>query len=426
MKKNKQEFIRNPIRFFFKGILYPLLGWIFIVPFSLVIPRKKNRVLFIGRSGGGFLDNIKYLFLHLEEMGKQDAHWKDKLDYSYLTEDGDLFNRFKKENLRVLHYPGIKAAWFMMRTGLLIVDNVDWIQRNKYHFLRNAKKIQLWHGVFLKKIELDNTQIINSMNSGLMKMYYTLKGRFPHYDMLLSPSPFFTGNVFTNAIPARRIYESNYPRTDCLTGEENDLYFIGTDRDAVERVENFRRKGYKIVLYAPTFRDTGGDAISGEYLDINRLSDFGGKNRIVFVLKFHRWGTSDNPLRNISSLENIIFHSHSTDVYPLLPGIDLLITDYSSIYLDYLLLSRPVVFFPYDREKYVSRDRELYFDYESMTPGPKCYNQEELEKEMNRFLKEGIDNYGKERDKIRDLTFKYKDGKSSERIWDFIYSNYLN
>ena len=45
-----------------------------------------------------------------------------------------------------------------------------------------------------------------------------------------------------------------------------------------------------------------------------------------------------------------------------------------------------------------------------MTPGPKCYNQEELEKEMIGFLKEGIDNYGKEREKVKGLTFKYKDG----------------
>lgn len=422
MKKNKQKLIRNPIRFFFKGIVYPLLGWIFVVPFTLLLPRKKNRVLLIGRSGGGFLDNIKYLFLFLEEKIRE-----RELEYYYLTEDKNLYRILKGKELRVMLYPGFKTFWFMMRTRLVIVDNVDWIQRNKYHFLRKSRKIQLWHGVFLKKIELDNSQIINSMNSRLMKIYYTLKGRFPHYDMLLSPSPFFTRNVFAEAIPAGRIYESNYPRTDCFTGEANDLYFIGTDSDAVERMDNFRKKKYKVVLYAPTFRDTGGDAISGEYLDIRRLSDFGRKNHIVFVLKFHRWGASDNPLvsKNIASRENIIFYSHSKDVYPLLPGIDLLITDYSSIYLDYLLLARPVIFFPYDREKYVSRDREFYFDYESMTPGPKCYNQEELETEINRFLKEGIDDYGKEREKLRDLAFKYKDGKSSKRIWDFIYRNYL-
>ena len=58
---------------------------------------------------------------------------------------------------------------------------------------------------------------------------------------------------------------------------------------------------------------------------------------------------------------------------------DLLITDYSSIFFDFLLLDRPIVFFPYDLEQYLSQDRAMYFDYEIMTPGPKCRTYDELE-----------------------------------------------
>ena len=49
---------------------------------------------------------------------------------------------------------------------------------------------------------------------------------------------------------------------------------------------------------------------------------------------------------------------------------DLLITDYSSIYIDYLLLDRPMVFLPYDKERYLE-GRGMNFRYDDVTPGAK-------------------------------------------------------
>lgn len=58
------------------------------------------------------------------------------------------------------------------------------------------------------------------------------------------------------------------------------------------------------------------------------------------------------------------------DVMDVLDVFDLLITDYSSIYIDYLLTGRPMLFLPYDKEEYLS-GRGLNFPYDKVTPGPK-------------------------------------------------------
>ena len=76
--------------------------------------------------------------------------------------------------------------------------------------------------------------------------------------------------------------------------------------------------------------------------------------------------------------KNIFFVRPDSDADPLLPLTDILVTDYSGIYFEFLLLDRPVVFFAFDYEKYVSQDRELYFPYGEVTPGPKAKNLREL------------------------------------------------
>ena len=125
------------------------------------------------------------------------------------------------------------------------------------------------------------------------------------------------------------------------------------------------------------------------------------------------------------NIDNIVFYDNHRDIYPLLGLTDCLITDYCSIYFDYLHLNKPIIYFPFDYEKYIREDRELIFDYDEMTPGPKCYDQYTLQSEITKTLLEGEDEYKEERKKMLDKSFKYKDGKSSERIYEYIKDNFL-
>lgn len=133
------------------------------------------------------------------------------------------------------------------------------------------------------------------------------------------------------------------------------------------------------MLYAPTIRDTGGDAIHDQILELESLNEFALGNNVVVIFKLH-----PIPLYNYNpdGLERIIWYTNVCDVYPLLPLVDVMITDYSSIYLDFILLNRPILFLLYDREKYESKDRELHDYFENFIVGSVSKNQKDLQRDI--------------------------------------------
>ena len=391
------------------------MGWIIFVPLSYLTQKKNNLICFIGRDGGYFLDNVKYQFLYLTNLNNSDH------EFYFLTQNRNTYDRLKKNRLNVLYYPGIKSFIKILRTKIVVVDNWTWIFGTKYHLFYNSLKIQLWHGIPLKKIELSNPIETERAKSIPHRLKNILGGRFPTYDLLISTSRYFTDQSFKSAINQKNIIESGYPRNDIFFKELDSLNTIESNIEIINRSRTLKNEGNKIIVYCPTFRDMNKDVIAEKILDLKKLSDFALDNKLIFILKFH-----PNPDFNYvkSEYPNIIFYENNLDVYPLLPSTDLLITDYSSIYFDYLLLNKPIIFFPYDLDRYITSDRELDFDYDSMTPGPKCFNQKELENEILGLLKDKKDSYSIKRQEIADLAFKHKDGLSSERIYKYICENY--
>jgi CDP-glycerol glycerophosphotransferase len=266
-----------------------------------------------------------------------------------------------------------------------------------------------------KKIELDSHSH-TGINQVMLRMYSYLTGRFPVYDLLISPSAFYTQNVFSKAFRFRNVLECNYPRNDCLSGKSPG-FVLAPERKSLQRIEDLKRSGLRVILYAPTYRDSLGDAIKNRILNMGRLVDFCRNYKILFIFKSH-------PRRDFNQRfpesENIILYENNWDVYPLLPLVDSLITDYSSLYIDYLLLDKPIIFLPYDYRQYIKKEKKLYFNYECQTPGPKCLDQEGLEKEIIKCLDTDQDKYAEARKRMLAWVFAYQDGRGSERILGYI------
>ena len=110
-----------------------------------------------------------------------------------------------------------------------------------------------------------------------------------------------------------------------------------------------------------------------------------------------------------------------SELNELLPHVDILITDYSGAYLDYLLLDRPIIFAPFDIEKYLKMDRELYEDYDEATPGVKCKNWIEVLDKLSIILS-GDDCYKAERLRALNKYHSYCDGDSSKRVYELANS----
>ena len=122
---------------------------------------------------------------------------------------------------------------------------------------------------------------------------------------------------------------------------------------------------------------------------------------------------------------NIRVLDNESDMYPLFAKVDLLVTDYSSIFFDFLLTNKPVLFFPYDKVTYLTKDRSMYDDYDLVTPGYKAYNFEELYTKLELFFRNAslLKRSDVDYDLIKVMYNKYSDSKGAERTYQFIKSN---
>ena len=144
------------------------------------------------------------------------------------------------------------------------------------------------------------------------------------------------------------------------------------------------------------------------------------------LIKMHYYELDKISANFIKEYSHIQFlHNQETnDINRILQHIDILITDYSSVFYDFLVLDRPIIFTPFDLDEYQQIDRELYEDYTSATPGPVCRNWNEIQIQLEEYLS-NRDTYQAEREQIFNQYFKYSDNHNSERIVDAI-TNYIN
>ena len=398
---------------FIANVITLSVGLFVVTPLAYLVPKKRNLFLFIGGKDGRFRDNAKYLYLHLYRSRR------DHIEFYFLTENRQVYEDLQQHQLPVVFYPTISTFYLMLRASVLVVDNFTWIYGRKYHFFMKAFTVQLWHGCSIKSLGLDNSFVQETLKPLWRRVLYAAKGRFPRYDLLLSTSRINTEKIFTPAFRFKEIIESGYPRNDILLTKTDDLDLIGADRHVLKKAAAEKNNGMKILLYAPTFRDTGqgDDFLDKGALDLALLERFAVENHLQIVFKIH-------PFRefpaDFSQYASLLKYDDNGDVYPLLPLVDLLVTDYSSIFFDFLYLDRPIVFFPYDLEKYMREDRNLKYDYHWVTPGPKCTNQKDLHSLITKCLAEDEKIHRQKRKDIFDMSFSHKTGSSAAQILDII------
>ena len=107
------------------------------------------------------------------------------------------------------------------------------------------------------------------------------------------------------------------------------------------------------------------------------------------------------------------------EVGTLLRHAHVLVTDYSSAWIDYLLLDRPVVSYCYDLESYMN-NRGLLYDYESIFPGKLNHTFESFLAELQKALNNGIP--GRQQVRVKRLFHKYSDGNNSRRVCGYLAS----
>ena len=394
-------------------ILFPLrviFGWGLLVPLSFLIP-KDSSIIFITRFSNNFDGNLKYLFLYFTDRSKEYP------DIFFLTSDRKIEKELKSNNLSVLFYPKFSTLVKFLRAGTIIVDGNEWSRDFKFYPLYNSRKIQLWHGSGMKTVGQLKPKKMNQ--NFIVKFYLALLGNNPFYDLLIMNST-TQKNTRAKAFNYKELLINGQPRNDLFFKDNIDPYLVGIDAEVYNECIRFKNEGYKLVAYCPTHRKPTEKFLSlKDTMDVRRLNQFALENKIIFIFKYHTKTLKEHTY-DISEATNIIECQKNSDIYPLLSKCDLMITDYSSIFVDYLLHDKPVIFFPFDYTHYVNGERALQFNYDEVTPGKKCFTYDELESELKKTIVNGIDEYKESRKDVIKIFFDTADGKSCDRILDYI------
>lgn len=203
------------------------------------------------------------------------------------------------------------------------------------------------------------------------------------------------------------------PRNDVLFNKD----FINSSREDI--CNKFNIKNKKIILYAPTWRGYDvADCFPFNRKDFEKLNEYLELHGYVFLYRPHY---IENFIKDdlIKGLSSIVLADVNKEPYTqkILAAADMVITDYSSIIVDFLIMNKPMAFIPFDLEKYDKfRGLVINFKDDVHTPGPKIYEMDNLI-EYIKAIDENRDMYTDFRKKAIKYYYTYFDDKSCERIW---------
>jgi Putative glycosyl/glycerophosphate transferases involved in teichoic acid biosynthesis TagF/TagB/EpsJ/RodC len=332
-----------------------------IYPFSFLFPRSRRKYVF-GSYRGTFADNAKYLFLYAVEHGDKDIR------YIWLST--------KRATVKTVRSYGLRAYWVLEPRGVWhALTSKYWIFNSytsdiMFCLSGRATCINLWHGVGLKRIEFNTV-------AGPLADRFSRRNKYDAFchpesfrrpDWLLSSTPFQTYSLARAfRIPESRCIEMGYPRNRILTASEQERseFIARYESDmTVSLIEKIR--GYdKVLIYMPTWRDSQRNIFT-QGMDLEKLNGILAAKNEILILKPHSNVILDG---SIHSFSNILLASPRMDIYPVLPYAHVLITDYSSILYDWLLMEdKDVILYLYDYKDYIN-ERDFYYPFDENVTG---------------------------------------------------------
>ena len=377
--------------------------------------------LWVFGSWGGhrFSDNAAAFFLH----GQNEI--ADAVRLVWISRQADIVKSLRQDGYEAYWVWSPQGLYCCLRAGLYIFDSFS--KDINFWPSRGARKINLWSGVPLKTFERD----IRTPGNRYYRLFhgstperwlfgFMMPWHLDRPDLIIATSP-ETADITQRAfdLPASSVVVTGFPRNDILFARPDGAAALERQwpqcfKDAVEA-------GRRVFLYLPTYRDSGKPFLNVDWVSVERLMrDLNS----IFLFKLHPddQGVFEEDLDYVAELPQEI------DIYTMLAQADVLISDYSSIIFDYMLLDRPIVYYLPDLEEFVASSRSLNFDPLEIAAGPVCVNGEELLKALAGIA--AGTNKSAEQDarwlEIRHRFNTFADGESSQRVLDAIDRNVLN
>jgi CDP-glycerol glycerophosphotransferase (TagB/SpsB family) len=316
----------------------------------------KDKVVVL--SPGSFSGNSKYIFCYLHRLM---LHERGKgKNLFWLSHNAAEAAALREAGINAHHCkPNGKTMQLLIETKLVFMST--------HHFARadycvmqaaisSAVKVQMWHGIPAKHIAYELAEKRSAATDFAYYAYDCLSA-----DYVVTESEYVTPR-YLRAFPNAEPIINGSPRTDILVGSEDNFPFwkINTDAKLLDRMTAWRQSGKCVILFAPTYRE-GAQPRQSFLPEIERLfAEISNHQDLLLVVKDHGSSKDTGEYSKYSAAtggERVVILDKMDDLYPYLRESDVLVTDYSSAYYDFLLTNRRVIFFQPDYNEYTAHRR---------------------------------------------------------------------
>lgn len=335
------------------------------------VPRDQ-RLVVLGSPLDRFADNAAYLFLHLSTHRRDDEH---ALQPVWVSGSRDVVHRLRSHGHRAVTRWSPGGMWTAVRAGTFVYsgyrsDVNRWLSPG-------ARTFCLWHGLPIKRVEGAVGEPPGDQRGWLRRLQQV--AREPAPDHLLTPSD-FVAERFSPAfgVPRERCWQLGYPRNDHLLDDPD-----APPGELVWHTESWNRlhEARPVVGLFLTWRDDRVDDVVDDDL-LGELAACAARAGGVLVYKAHY-----NVSPSAPPAEGCVRLPSDVDLHAYLGLCDVLVTDYSSIALDFLLTRRTVVYFMPDLEDYAAT-RGFHLDPLAL-PGVVTRDRRSLVAALERELQAG-------------------------------------
>ncbi len=339
---------------------------------DLFFRKDQNKILFVVKDRTFFSGNLRVVL---------EKYIKEKNGKIFVYKDGKCPKDIKDElismGVTVMDGLTLYSAFHILTSGIFILSHNP-RDAHIYRKFKSRKIVNLWHGVAIKRIE-------NLMPNIAPLKQKQLKNNAKLYDMVIASSKedkktntkaFGVDNskVKITGLPRYALLQKDYPLGELLKKE----------LAKIEEIKN----GRKLVLFAPTFREANSSAISQiKSSEWKILEEFIAKNNLLFGIRPHPYDIKDLPKFIQNSPHFALFLSSKfTEPNIMLRATDILIVDFTSIWIDYLLLKRPIIGFAKDYKHYLEEERGFVYDFNTIFPSRFIANINDLIDEIEKVL----------------------------------------
>ncbi|MFL0410021.1 CDP-glycerol glycerophosphotransferase family protein [Microbacterium paludicola] len=387
---------------------------------TLIVPRGQ---VWVFGCGAGVGDGPLQLW-HVAAEHDRDALW--------LTDDPDEARTASALGMTVVPKSSLAGFWATARAGVIVVayglGDVNPYALSGGLFGRPVIA-QLWHGIPLKRIGLDAPEttrspvpVAASLVSRAIGILYRASAR--RIDILPAASHLVRGRLETAfGLPEDRIVVTGEPRVDVLSRGSADERRENARALLRDVIPDLPEGEPRLVLYAPTWRDGETDPAVPSEADWRAIDETLERHDAVLLVRSHRLGAGEYaPPAGVQRVRRL-GADVLADITPALPGLDALVTDYSSLVYDVALVPLPVLFLAPDVAAYARR-RGFYGAYRDVAGDEPATTWAELLPQLDALLgdPEVAAAHTRRSRELSDRVHAFRDGRSTERVYAAIAS----